>query len=325
VLDYVGLFDKLEKALRFDSDEVNAIVKDIQLLKLLFQNKMEQKAPAYLALIQHNFNDKDVDALIEHFRDPERRKAFFKEYKEIEMLYEIISPDAFLRPFINDYTSLSAIYAVVRKAYTRTVDVDRDFQRKTNALVQEHVSLLPGALPMQSMAINSDTIALIKKLQGSGSTKVINLVKSIEKAAQESSDDPFLIAMAERARLVQQSFEERQTATSDALSLLLAELEANEARKKEQSEKDFDALTFFVYRTLLEAGIASPEAVSTTIKAAFVAHPTWRSSEKALRELRQAITFAIFAECDSLEQVSPIVEGLFRVLEQADRQAERNG
>ena len=32
--------------------------------------------------------------------EAERRKAFFKEYKEIEMLNEIISPDAFLRPFI---------------------------------------------------------------------------------------------------------------------------------------------------------------------------------------------------------------------------------
>jgi hypothetical protein len=46
------------------------------------------------------------------------------------MLYEIISPDAFLRPFIDDYGTLSAIYAVVRKAYTKTVYVDRDFQRR---------------------------------------------------------------------------------------------------------------------------------------------------------------------------------------------------
>ena len=61
---------------------------------------MEAKAPDYLSLITHNFTDQDVDGLIEYFRDPERRKAFFKEYKEIEMLYEIISPDAFLRPFI---------------------------------------------------------------------------------------------------------------------------------------------------------------------------------------------------------------------------------
>jgi len=101
VLDFVGIFDKLEKALAFDSDEINAIVKDIVLLKQLFKAKMETKAPAYLALVTRYFYDKDVDNLIEHFRDKERRKEFFKEYKEIEMLYEIISPDAFLRPFID--------------------------------------------------------------------------------------------------------------------------------------------------------------------------------------------------------------------------------
>ena len=51
VLDFVGIFDKLEKALAFDSDEVNAIVKDLGLLKQLFKAKMESKAPAYLALV----------------------------------------------------------------------------------------------------------------------------------------------------------------------------------------------------------------------------------------------------------------------------------
>ena len=108
VLDFVGIFDKLEKALAFDSDEVNAIVKDIGLLKQLFKAKMESKAPEYLALVTQNFNDKDVDNLIEHFRDKDRRKEFFKEYKEIEMLYEIISPDAFLRPFLDNYATLSS-------------------------------------------------------------------------------------------------------------------------------------------------------------------------------------------------------------------------
>src|SRR5207237_5294019 len=103
VLDFVGIFDKLEKALAFDSDEVNAIVKDLALLKQLFKAKMESKAPEYLRLVKTKFDDKDVDNLIEHFRDKGVRKEFFKEYKDIEMLYEIISTDALLRPFIVDY------------------------------------------------------------------------------------------------------------------------------------------------------------------------------------------------------------------------------
>jgi len=183
VLDFVGIFDKLEKALAFDSDEINAIVKDLGLLKVLFKNKMEYKAPRYLKLVTHGFNDRDVDDLIEHFRDRERRKEFFKEYKELEMLFEIIAPDAFLRPFMEDYASLSAIYAVVARAYTKTVYVDKAFQRKTNELVQKHVMLSPIAAVTDLVAIDEETIELIKQKHGGDDTKVINLIKSIEKTA----------------------------------------------------------------------------------------------------------------------------------------------
>ncbi|MBW8458126.1 MAG: HsdR family type I site-specific deoxyribonuclease [Thiobacillus sp.] len=319
VLDFVGIFDKLEKALAFDSDEINAIVKDLKLLKVLFKNKMESKAPDYLGLIERNFNDKDVDTLIEHFRDPERRKEFFKEYKEIEMLYEIISPDAFLRPFIGDYGTLSAIYQVVRKAYTRTVMVDREFQAKTNHLVQQQVGSYGVGSLGEIVAIDGNTIELIKNKSGGDGTKVINLIKSIEKLAEEGSDDPYLIAMAERARAVQESFEERQTSTAEALADLLREVEGNETRKKEQAEKSFDGLTYFVYRSLLDAKIQNAESVSRKIRHAFTEFPNWKRSENAIRELRKKVTFAIFAETEDLDRVTAMVDELFTLLEKADR------
>ncbi|MBW2690575.1 MAG: type I restriction endonuclease subunit R, partial [Deltaproteobacteria bacterium] len=319
VLDFVGIFDKLEKALAFDSDEINAVVKDLKLLKILFQSKMEQKAPDYIGLIERNFNDKDVDSLVEHFRAPERRKEFFKEYKEIEMLYEIISPDKFLRPFIADYATLSAIYAVVRKQYSKRIYVDRDFQHKTNLLVREHVATY-GIKPVSEfIEINAETIELIKKKQGGDGTKVINLVKSIQKKAEEESDDPYLIAMAERAQAIQESFEDRQKSTADALDGLLLEVEENEARKKEQAEKGFDGLTYFVYRTLLDSKIENAEDVSRKIKAAFIDQPDWKKSESSQRELRQKVTFAIFAESDDQNQVTTLVNELFTLLEKADR------
>lgn len=319
VLDFVGIFDKLEKALAFDSDEVNAIVKDIALLKGLFKNKMEQKVPAYLALVGGRFDDRDVDTLIEHFRDPERRKEFFKAYKEVEMLYEIISPDAFLRPYIEPYATLSAIYDVVRKAYTKRVEVDREFQRKTNSLVQEHVGTYNVNAPLELVEINERTIELIKQKNAGDGTKVINLVKSIEKKAESESDDPFLIAMAERAKAVQESFESRQSDTKEALDDLLRLVQQNEDRKREQAEKGFDGLTYFVYRTLLDAQVPESETVSRKIKDAFVAFPHWKTSEKELRELRSKVTFAIYGQVDDEILVARLVDELFTLLEKADR------
>ena len=319
VLDFVGIFDKLEKALAFDSDEINAIVKDLKLLKVLFKNKMEQKAPEYLGLIKHSFNDKDVDILIAHFRAPERRKEFFREYKEIEMLYEIISPDAFLRPFMETYKTLAAIFQTVRKAYAKRIQADREFQRKTAMLVREHVSSYGVESVEELIEINADTVELIKKRQGSAGTQVINLIKSIEKAAEEGSDDPYLIAMAERARAVQESFESRQSSAAEALENLLKEVAKNEARKKEQTEKSFDGLTYFVYRSLSDAGIENAEAVSRNIRQAFSDFPNWKQSENALRELRQEVTFAILAETEELDRVTALVDELFTLLERGGR------
>jgi type I restriction enzyme R subunit len=317
IIDFVGIFDKLEKALAFDSDEVNAIVKDLNLLKQLFQSKMEGKGKEYVQLIERNFDDKDVDKLIDSFRDKGRRKELFREYKEIEMLYEIISPDAFLRPYMDDYGTLSGIYNVVRAAYTKTVYVDKAFQRKTDALVQEHVGTSGVEKVHDLLEINQETIELIKKKEGGTTTKVINLIKSIEKTAEEESNDPFLIAMAERAKAVQEKFEDRQSTTAEALDELLKLVEYNERRKKEQAEKGFDGLTYFVYRIMLDAGVSSPEEVSKKIKTAFTEHPSWKQREKELRELRNKVTFAIFAQEDDLNKVTAMVDELFTLLGKA--------
>lgn len=320
VLDFVGIFDKLEKALAFDSDEINAIVKDLGLLKHLFKAKMETMAPAYLALVTTKFDDKDVDNLIEHFRDKERRKEFFKEYKEIEMLYEIISPDAFLRPFLDDYATLSSIYSVVRNAYTKRVYADRAFQRKTNELVQKHIGTTMISVPGgEYVAIDKATIDTIKQKEEGKATRVINLIKSIERTAEENSDDPFLVAMAERARAVQEGFEDRQTTTADALAALLREIEKNEQRKKEQAAKGLNSLTYFVLCKLTDDGIPNPEAASKKVAEAFAEFPNWQGSDAELREVRKKVTFALIAEEEDMVKVTATVEALFNLLQKSFR------
>ena len=309
VLDFVGLFDKLEKALAFDSDEVNATVKDIALLKALFKEKMEQQAPQYIGMVKHQFDDRDVNNLLEHFRDKDRRKGFSKEYKEIEMLYEIIAPDAFLRPFMDDYATLANIYMVLRKAYARHIPVDRAFQKKTDGLVQSHVSIDRIESVYKLVEIDESMLKSIKEKSADSATKVINLIKSIEKRAEESSDDPFLIAIAERARAIQEQYENRQINTQEALDALLAEIEKNEEQKREQKEKGMDSRAFFFYQTLREAGVGDAETAGRKVRAAFDDNLNWAQSEAALRKLRQDVTVVVSGEMDG-DRVAQVVNKL---------------
>lgn len=314
VLDFVGIFENLEKALAFDSDEINAIVKDIQLLKHLFKSKMENDVPKYLKLIEQGFNDKDTDNLIEYFRDKSKRKEFFKLFKEIEMLYEIISPDKFLRPYIEDYATFSSIYQVVRNAYAKRIMADREFQRKTNELIQQKIAGTTPTFNNEFFEINENTIEKIKESKGNDNTKVINLIKSIEKTADENSDDPFLVGIKERAEAVEERYEDRQLSTQDALREIQNIYEADIRRKKDQAEKGLDNLNYFVYSTLLDKGINNPNEVSKSISEAFVKHPNWKDSEKELRDLRLEVYAAIFPEEKEMNKVTGIVDELFKNL-----------
>ncbi len=280
VLDFVGIFDKLEKALAFDSDEVNAIVKDIGLLKQLFKAKMESKAPAYLALVTQNFDDKDVDNLIEHFRDKDRRKEFFKEYKEIEMLYEIISPDAFLRPFIDDYATLSSIYAVVRNAYAKTVYVDRAFQKKTNELVQKHIDT---TVMEQVDRVREDRRGDDRRDQKSrgreGSqghqSDQVDRDEQPWRTAMIRSWSPWRSAQEPCRRALRIARQHGRGAGRPA--------QADRARrgaKENQAAKGLDGLTYFVLCKLTDEGIGNAETVSKKVREAFAEFPNWREQRE---------------------------------------------
>ncbi|MCF6148165.1 MAG: type I restriction endonuclease subunit R [Candidatus Kuenenia sp.] len=314
VLDFVGIFENLERALAFDSDEINAIVKDIQLLKHLFKSKMEKDVPPYLQLIKHGFNDKDTDTLIEYFRDKSKRKEFFKLFKEVEMLYEIISPDKFLRPYIETYATLSSIYQVVRNAYAKRIQVDRLFQKKTNELIQSKVGGTYPTFDDEYFEINEEAIEYIISKNKNENTKVINLVKNIEKIADENADDPFLVGLRERAEAVEDRYEDRQLSTQEAIDELRRIYEEDIIRRKEQTEKGFDGLTFFVYKTLLDKNIENAEEVTKQIREEFVHHPHWKTSDKELRELRKAVYFAVLSEEDDIDKAANLIDDLFNHL-----------
>jgi type I restriction enzyme R subunit len=288
VLDFVGIFDKLEKALAFDSDEVNAIVKDLSLLKDRFVQKLTIDAKQYFDLLIGPFDDLLAGILIEHFRSEETRQVFFKLYNEIEMLYEIISPDAFLRPYIDQYTTLSSMYQVVRNAYAKTIHVDREFQKKTAELVQTHIQSSPVKLGTDLVKLDEKGISLIKEKNQPDEVKIINLIKSIQKLAEENSHDPVLISVKERAEEIMDAYSSRQTTTQDALKQLLelAETEAN--RAKEQEKDDISSVAWFIRDVLAQESVIDMNVVRD-LENIVREYPEFSKSEKLTRDLRNCL------------------------------------
>ncbi|MDE2218316.1 MAG: type I restriction endonuclease subunit R, partial [Patescibacteria group bacterium] len=285
VLDFVGIFDKLEKALSFDSDEVNAIVKDLSLLKDRFVKKLTEEAKPYFELLAGSFDDRLAGVLIENFRDEEKRKTFFKLYNEIEMLYEIISPDAFLRPYIDSYLTLSSVYQVVRNAYAKQVHIDREFQKKTAELVQEHIQSSPIKLGTELIKLDEKGIEIIKEKNQPDEVKIINLIKSIQKKALEKANDPVLISVKERAEDIMDAYSSRQMTTQEALKQLLELADGESKRNEEQRKEGISSVAWFIRDVLSKEKIVDMQAVKD-LETIINEYPEFAKSEKLTRDLR---------------------------------------
>ena len=162
VLDFVGIFDKLEKALKFDSQDVSGVIEDLDLLRARFVELMAEARDKYLPLVLNREPDKALESALEHFRDPETRQRYYKFFRQLEDLYEILSPDAFLRDYLLDYETLSRLYRILRAAYEAGVSLDREFARKTARLVQEQTRGSPIRERAATYRIDEDTLKAIE-------------------------------------------------------------------------------------------------------------------------------------------------------------------
>ena len=127
VVDFVGVLRELKKALRFDSEDVSGVIEDLDVLLRGFQTKMATATREYLEAGTQGGADEMLERIVYgRFLNPEPRKVFFEEYKELESLWEILSPSPELRDHIADYTRLSQLYATVRNAYADSVSPTGD-------------------------------------------------------------------------------------------------------------------------------------------------------------------------------------------------------
>ncbi len=286
VLDFVGIFEKLESALAFDSDVVGSAIQNIDVLKTRFVVLMEQARP-FLELCAGPIDDKAVERAIEVFEDKERREAFYKLFQELETLYEIISPDVFLRPYIEDYGKLSVLYQIVINAFSRKVALIRDLMKKTEDLVKQSAIGTGLDTVMKPVRIDENTLKALKSSDGGEPPKVINLGKSLLATIKEEGEQqPFLIPISERTEAILEAYDDRQLSTQSALEQLARLMEEYLQAKREREKTGFDINTFTLFWLLKQAGAPDPGELAPKVEAVFRKYPNFRDNVAEERQLK---------------------------------------
>ena len=287
VLDFVGIFEKLERALAFDSDIVGSVIQNLDVLQQRFGTLMAEQAPPFLALARGPVDDKAVERVVEAFGDKDRREAFFKFFMELQVLYEIISPDVFLRDHLEAYGKLSVLHEVVRNAFSKRTALYKDVAKKTESLVRERVQSWGVTTTIPLVTIDEKTLEALKKTDASPSAKVLNLGKALAQAATaQAGQQPYLVPIGERAEAVLEAYDDRQLGTQEALREMEKLLSEFVQAGKERDKTGFDLNTFTLYWVLKQAGAPGPDRLAPLLDAAFGRFPNHAHNAAELRQLK---------------------------------------
>ena len=318
VLDFVGIFDRLEDALAFDSEEVSGVVEGIEVLQKRFETLMEEGRERFLPIPAGLTEDKAAEAVLEHFRDAEKREGYYKYFREVEELYEILSPAPFLRPHLDDYEGLTRIYQVIRTAYEPHVDVDTSFLRKTARLVAEHTVTPMIRFPEGEHELTPEALKNLAEKDQPDTVKVFNMLIAIRKLVEDKLNEmPYLISIGERAEAIAEAYEQHLTEAQKALLELTGVVgeigRAEELRRKSDLTDEAFAARFF----LEGRGIDGAERIAREGSQAFEDNPHWKESAEQERRMRIALYRAF--KGSGVKNVVEVVDGLLDLLRRAAR------
>ena len=314
VVDFVGIFEKLEEALAFDSDVVSGVIEDLDLLLIRFRELMAGAAQPYLELCRAPVDDKAVEKAIDILANQEKREAFYKFYKQLETLYEILSPSSRLRDFVDDFGRLSLLYQIVRNAFRKRTLLYGDVARKTELLVRERAESYGLDTTLSTVKIDERTLDAIKESTKSDKVRIINLVNSVRKTVlEDGGSDPYLKPIGDRAEAIMAAYDERQETTEEALkkveSLVREIVEARRVRE----ETGFDQTTFSLFWALKHKDLADPEGTAVLVRAVFDRFPHHQHNAAELRQLKAEL-YKTLMPLLGKEGMIPVVEQLLRAV-----------
>src|ERR1035441_7785625 len=78
IIDFAGILANLEKALLFDSQDISGVLVNLEDVQKRFAALLGEGREEYMAISAGLSGDKEVEALVEYFRDPELRHRLQK-------------------------------------------------------------------------------------------------------------------------------------------------------------------------------------------------------------------------------------------------------
>ncbi|MED4051548.1 HsdR family type I site-specific deoxyribonuclease [Priestia megaterium] len=163
IVDYIGVFDEVGKALSFDLTTMRKVVTDIEkykseipvvLLKCLaYFEKVDRSKEGFEGIIEAQ----------ECLPDNEVRDKFGTDFSYLSKLWEAVSPNDYLNNFVDDFRWLSYIYESIRPSNGQGELVWHTLGPKTIEIINRNIHVLNITDDLEKLVLDAEILDKVQK------------------------------------------------------------------------------------------------------------------------------------------------------------------
>ena len=247
IVDYIGIFDDVARALDFDEKAVQQVVSNIEELRKALPLQM-QKCVAFFPNVDRSVGGYEgLMAAQQCLPNNEVRDKFAAEYSVLGTIWEALSPDPCLSPWEKDYRWLTQVYESVKPPSGNGRLIWHALGAKTVELINQNVHLESVRDDVETLVLDAEVLQEIlgDKEPGKRAKEVeIKLVARLRKHL----GNPKFTALGERLEKIKERHEQGFLTSLEFLKQILElakdVVEAEkEADPEEERDKAKEALT----------------------------------------------------------------------------------
>lgn len=225
IVDYVGVFDNVYKALNFDEESVRTAIKNIDELKKMIPAWMQDCLDFFPGVDRTIGGYAGLEAAQECLRDESRKNSFCAHFNRLHKAWEVCSPDSDLLKYKYDYIWLSQVYDSMRPTSGGAGNklIWMTLGPKTIELIHDNVTSIDIGDSLEDLVVDSSILEKYVNDAKKRSKAIVEIKKMLilRLGVSKHKDHPKMKELAEKLRELQERMKQDQQDSIEFLKQLL--------------------------------------------------------------------------------------------------------
>ena len=220
IVDYVGVFDDVAKALDFDEEKFRNVIENIAEIKAMLPGLMKDSLAFFPGVDRKVGGYEGLREAQSRLDSDLKKDSFAETYGVLHRAWEILSPDPVLDTYKDDYTWLSQVYESVRKMSISGGLIWKMLGAKTIKLIHENITSVDIGATLEELVINSDVLQAVIS-EADAKKKSEEVIKMLHARLGKHGSNPKIKKIADKVEELKEKMRQNLMTSIEFLKQLL--------------------------------------------------------------------------------------------------------